>query len=401
MGPILPSRLRGTNYLPMPGLSDNLHLAWLPPNGQVVRPTVGVDGYFSLRHLRNDLDRMRYSGINNIRLWGSLVSWLANQAAYTQILTAIAAECAARNMTVTYVMWNAIPAGFAATGSLIDSKDAIASAGTAGSAMLAFWALTAGWLAHANYPVGVPAGDGDLTHIMEPLKTSAWTTQGYYADWSDAFLKASVASYITAMANFWHGPGRPAFQSYDLYNEPDAIFNGTVDPYIKNFIVETYNRIAAVHPDPECTVGWAGDSATLSPAIMVAPPADVSRPLSGVPLHYFSLHNYDGAGPFLTAVLATSAAAARYGKQVVVSEFYDAGQQGGLLSGYLSTIFFSNAGGQIWSYIGDNAYRSGGVLLGGVVLPDQVAASVRFDSDLSYRTVNIFDDIAFRNWTGV
>lgn len=397
MSQLAPQRIRGVNYLPMPAISDSLMLAWLPARSGSGVPTTNVDGYFTRGHLRSDLDKIRYAGFNNIRLWSSFASWVCDPNDYMAVLRMIAEECDARNISITYILWNAIPAGLAGTGAFLDSKDALNTT----NILTGFWDISTNWPLNGSYPTLVPPGEKDLTHLIEPLKATAWATQGYFDSWADTSLRTHVINYLRAIGSFFaSGVGARVFQSYDLGNEMNSLFNGTINPYIKNFLYETYTRLAAVHPEPACTIGWAGNPVGLTTPHLT-PSADLVHPIGPIPITYFSLHNYSNSG-IGAAVAAALAEARSVGRTLVVSEFFDIGVDRGLLSNYFNAMeLYPDVGGQMWCYIQNNAYRGGGVPFDGVITPDQPASSVRTNAPISYRTVSQPDDTAARIWTRV
>lgn len=352
--------LRGVNYLPMASTSHCLHLAMIPMVGDPYADTSG--GFFHEPYLINELDVLSSVGFNNIRFWGSFTGWCCGRTEYMASLKAVANQLRRRGMTMTYIMFNAIPAGIGTTPGT-DARVLVNATGFNESLLrLALWSLSDAWQVNAGAPLSMPQNETDLTHISEPMDDVSWSAQGDYGSWIDTAFQTKVATYISDIATFFatDADGIAAFCSYDLYNEVNLLYapNGVQSPVLRErlikFMVRLYQDISAIHQNPACTVGWAGNSAGLSEEIM----------LRGCNLAYVSAHSYaytasDAEYTHIDNVMAAAQAeAAALGIPFVLSEYYVIPENQGQLYRYIEIIARHGMGSQMWCYIQNNAYRT-------------------------------------------
>lgn len=383
--------IRGCNYLPFARTSHNLSLSMLPVHGKPTSgfPTVGADGFFDIVHLRTELDQLKRAGFNSIRLWGSYMSWYCDQAGYLACLYTLCQELHARRMGMTYLMWNAISEGIAATGSLLSGAYTLTTgaAGAASGVLSGLWSLAEAWQTNTTLVVPfLPPNERYTSHWAEPMTADEWDTVGAYATWPTAF-KNSVNAYITTIGRFF-AQDMPAtvLDSFDLYNEPDSSYGSypALKAMILAFAKVTHDLLRAQLPNPiQCSVGYAGIghmTETLA---------------AGIPLTYYSIHNYGKTT--MASVLATALAETPQLKQMVVCEFYDTRVDfDGDLRLYMDAMDTAGASGYMWCYMQNNHYPT----LDGIVKADTPSKLIKLGTPYGHVCVRPQDDARIRRWTG-
>lgn len=360
------TEIRGVNYLPLASTSHCLHLSLVPIVASAGRPTTS-GGFFHASHLTDELDVLESVGFNNIRLWGSLMGYLCNPAGYMASLKTVAAECHARGIGITYILFNQIPAGAATAGG--SAYTFFSAIGDAPSTLIAaLWAQCDGWQGNDDAPQNMPTDETDVSHWPEPMTGDEWIASGRYGEWSNEDFQQKVGEYVRAIADFFvnDSDGAAAFHSVDLYNEVNLIFyaqDGTElasRELVLDFICKVESAMRTIFPTMATTVGWAGNPSGRDSSL---PGMTTQLAQRGCYLSYGSMHayNYDATPEqfaAISAVLGTAKAETdALNIPLVFSEFYVRPENAGQMADYAGMIVDNGPGWQVWCYIQNNAYR--------------------------------------------
>lgn len=383
--------LRGCNYLPMCEVwSHSLHLSLVPLRADSSgRPTTS-GGFFHEPFARASLDQLEAAGFNNIRVWGSFMGWVADPEGYLASLRTLARLCAERDIGITYVMWNIIPAG-AASGGGSAYDIVVGSSYLSSTVTSALWTLADAWQGSPSAPDHIPTNDVDLSHYPEPLTAEQWNSLGRFGEWSDTTFQGLVRDYIVAMARFWgnDADGVAAYHSTDLYNEPNGVsLPGDAQANIYDFIAKMERAMRDLQPNLCATVGWAAASSGRNTAVAAL----------GTRLSYVSYHGYAySATPEEFATIAASLDASvetanDMGLPTVWSEFFVVPENRGQMQDYLDIALASGVGTQSWCYIHNRSQTDRGTTAGGFSWPldglitvTQPALSITTSTTLEYR----------------
>lgn len=347
--------LRGVNFLPCPSTSHSLHLSWLPMVGDPYANTSG--GFYHEPHCADELDVLQSVGYRNVRVWGSCIAWYVDPTGYMQTLKSLCRLLRQRGMSMTYIVFNAVPAGFGVNPGT-SARSTLQFTGFNQAATLsALWLISDTWQV-SGAPDNMPVDRTDLTHVPEPITAAEWATLGQYGTWSDTQMQTIVSDYLAAIGSFFNSDadGNAAYFSYDLFNEVNIQFSSeSVKALIMDFLKQEYQMLAAEHPALLATVGFAGYSVGLGTQLAGM----------GVPLAYLSQHAYAYTATesefqtIATAARAISDEAESLGIPAVMSEFYVTPENAGQMHKYLEIVETNAMGMQSWSYIRNNAYRDG------------------------------------------
>jgi hypothetical protein len=379
--------IRGCNYLPMARTSHNLSLSMLSPHGDIKTlqfPTANRDGFFDINHLRTELLQIKRAGFNSIRFWGDFTGWYCSPVDYINNMRKLCDELMELRIGMTYIVWNSIPEGSAATGTIIGAHTLLTGAADNQSNVLAgLWALSEAYqLTAANV---IPSDQRFTSHWAAPMSAIEWDAQGAYTAWATPF-KSSVNAYLDAIGDlFANGVPARVLDSFDLYNEPDSFYgNPTRRTNVEAFIKVTHDRIRARVSNPlTCTVGFAGVGKMNALLAL------------GIPLTYYSVHNYARAN---TASILGSALAETPLTTVALTEFYHTQfDADGDLTVYMDALDAAGAPGYMWCYMQNNHYPT----LDGIVQAAKPSKLIRFGEKYGHCLMRPRDDGRIRRWTGL
>lgn len=398
------SEIRGTNYLPIASTSHCLHLGLVPIVAVAGRPTT-AGGFFHAPHLRDELDVLADVGFNSIRLWGSLMGYIMDPTGYMASLKTTAQECVARGIGICYLLFSQIPAGAANSGLSAFSLSTAAAMDPA-TLRQGLWTLSNNWQGSRFAPQAVPAGEQDLSHWPEPATETEWETFGRYGEWSGSpailAFQESVGEYVRAIADFFANDpdGIAAYHMTELYNEVNLIYSysAEVRSHVVDFIAKVERSMRAIHPGLRAHVGFAGAADGLAEELI----------RNGLTLSCFAAHAY--AYQATDAEFAEIAAnfSARAGDAIAVSdslpmilsEFYVRPENAGQMAEYIRIVQGVGAGGYVWCYIQNNAYRN--AVVSGT--PDYHGFSYPFDGlvtcALPMNTILTTDTLTFTDTGG-
>lgn len=363
-----PHAIRGTNYWPSVALGIDVLLGWYPQTPKQYEPF--SSGFFSAAHNDQELAQIAASGLNNIRLFSSFWSWLMDPAAYLQSLHAIAANCARHKISITYTVWSSTGSlGFAPVVALEPLLDSLVAGAPHPQVRDLLIKLVVGSAIEPSREAVVPAGEpwhgGALDEPGNPLfdrPLPAWPSA----------LVACLARYLSDIGRFFaeDSVGRHVFQSYDLFNEPDAIYEHE-KPRRNNlfeFIVLTHDMLRSVHPTADMTVGWAGVDLD-----------EVELLQSRVAVAYLSSHLYRFDVDLARDVAWISGSAQAMGLPYVVSEFWERRLDpsrpfAARLGPQLDILGDAGVGWQMWGFLESNLFEqldpsAPGIEIDGLVRP--------------------------------
>jgi hypothetical protein len=384
--------VRGCNYLPMALTSHAVPLGWLSAGGDPATglPVEGKDGFFSLTHLRCDLDMIKRSGFNSIRALDGFISYLANPADFLNNLRVLCDELYARRMGISYQVWSAVPAGAGSQGSPLLGAQSLATAATAANVSLesVVWSLAESYQVTAA--AATPPNERQVSFWPAPMASAEWDTQGAYAAWADTSYKAKVAAYLTAIGTLFRtGTPRLVLDSFDLCNELDVwwIGSATRKANTLSFMRTTYDGLRAAFGDSfDCTVGFAGDTIALTLEVMA----------QGVPLTHYSFHSYDRAA-IVAYAPQVAAAAASAGLPAQCTEFFRPDvDYDGTMTDYMDALDSAGVSGYMWCYIRNSHFPP----VDGIVRPDKAAKLVKLKERYGFATVQPRNDARVKRWTG-
>jgi len=429
--------MRGTNWIPAHATWGHcLHL-WAQPMGDpsAPRPVAGKDGYFHPLIIDAELDEIARVGFNSVRVRGSLMGWVINPANYMASLAYVCRALRARGMGLTYELWTSTPAGFAALAIGSDSQSMISSTGYSPSALMSsLWTLCDGW--QITNAANIPANQLDLSHWPEPLSGVGWLNQGRMRDWTDGEFRDLVVGYLHAIAEFFanNADAQAVHDSIDLYNEPDVVFSPGGS---------TARQQAQIKAAVTEFIAWSGVviRRTFSAAQFTIGGTSVWRDVvaMGCALQYVSAHYYAFATDpakldaqllqIQSAIAATAVEgadvagtgpAAASGIPGLITECYVRPENSGRMRDYLDAMDASGIGGQTWSHLRNNGWRSvaglgpgqpfdgirecttpAKLITTGMLVPD-VGDDVGDDAGpaLAWQVNEPEDDLRVRQWTG-
>lgn len=363
-----PLAIRGTNYLPSVSLATDSALGWQPQTPSGYEPT--RSGFFNAAHNDQELAQMARFGLNNIRLFGSFWSWVMHPGQYLATLRAIAANCARHRITITYVTWNSTGSlgfdpGVALTKFFFDLtpgnphptvRDRLIQL-VVGSALSAPRSLAT--------PPGEPWHGGVIAepgNVLFGVPLPSWPPP----------LLACSDRYLRDIAGFFATDevGQYVFQSYDLFNEPEAAYSDDFGgrQRVFDFIVRTRDVVRDVHPDAQLTVGWAG-----------VVPDEVTELHARVPVEYLSSHLYRTDADLARDVTWIRDLAVSAGLPYVVSEFWERRLDPlrpfrTRLGPQVDILAEAGVGGQMWGFLESNIFdqpdlTAPGIEVDGMVQP--------------------------------
>lgn len=395
------SRLRGVNYLPSCATwSDSLHLGWIPFSAGGDRPQTNVDGYFHLPFFSAEMDILEDVGFTNLRCWLSFLSWCADRSGFMRTLKDMCVDLRARGMTMTAVLWSPIPAGFATAPGTSSQFILALSSYDPATVKANLWSVSAAWQV-SGAPPGRPAGEVDLTHFPEPAAGSGLLELGEFGFWTDTRTQKLVSGYLQDVAQFFadDADGQAVFLSYELFNEANVLYSGSALKRQRalDLIAQTWSLLRLHHPSMRSTVGWAGAAAGLT--------TELAR--RGVALDYLSAHGYafnandEDFAAIEANIMACKSEADALSLPLVFSEFYVVPENNGQMQRYLDILSRAGAGGQVWSFLGNNAWRRRGEPFSDTVEFDGIRRHVTPATSITRSMVGIdFGDDWGDDWGG-
>jgi len=362
--PVPFSSTRGVNYLPLASTTSHcLHLSLDPLVGEPYADTSG--GFWFESHAEQEIDALStlLPGINAVRFWGSFGNWFLDPAQYIAGLRRYCQWLRARNMRMSFVLFNVIATGAASAGFGIHDLMNAASYNPA-AFRTALWTLCNNWNTAAAAAFPLPTDDTDFTHWPEPLNHLGWLAQGRFGEWTDTTLQDLVGRYVRDIALFFaqDDDGRAVFHSYDLENEvnlqysPDETPNATLREYHLDFCGKLAKVIRAIQPDAAITIGWAGNPTGLSTELQQ----------HGCVIDYTSVHTYNynppatheaGWAAVEAAMVAAKAEGDALGIPWLLSEGFVLEENLGEMQRYLTPMAANGGGGFLWTPLRSNAYR--------------------------------------------
>lgn len=353
----VPRNTKGTNYFAnLTSSFDNL-LGSLPASGGQLA------GQFDPALVNAEVGRAAASGLDSIRYFPCFYAWIADRQGFMNSLGQLAAICNQHGVKITYTLWSAIGMSRPAL-----SADGVISPelwhelpGSLPGDPLNFQ-VYAGSIIRTillnqeflNLQGAFPPGEPSFFGVHVEPGNELIAQSGDYTAWPFG-MAARIDAYLAEIATFFssHPAGVQAFGSYDLFNEPNGGAN-TYNIPIANYIVfikTTYDRVHAIHPNAQFTVGWAGSDAIVDvyeQALLAA----------GVQTTYYSVHSYAGGDIFERDVAARVQTARKRGVDLVCSEFYRTDFTAGGLAYQLAALRKLGAGGQMWGFIQGNTFNN-------------------------------------------
>lgn len=430
--------MRGTNWIPGHATWGHCLPLWAQPmqDPNASRPVSGKDGYFHPLIIDAELDELSSVGFNNVRVRGSLLGWAIDRVKYLASLAYVCRALRARGMGLTYELWTTTPAGFAAFALGSDSQSMLAAAGYDGSALRSLlWTACDGW--QITNAANIPTNQLDLSHWPEPLSGVGWLAQGRMKDWIDTRFRDLCTQYVQDIGTFFanNADAQAVHDSIDLYNEPDVAFSPSgatarqraqIQAAVTEFIAQCGVWIRRAFPAAQFTIG--GTSVWRDVVAM------------GCALQYVSAHYYTPTGVFGSAmdvslgqIQTKIAATAVEGADVagigpasfsgipgLVTECYLYPENAGRMHDYLDAMDASGIGGQTWSHLRNNGWRSvaglgpgqpfdgirecttpAKLITTGMLVPD-VGDDAGDDAGpaLAWQVNEPEDDLRVRQWTG-
>lgn len=395
---LAPRDFRGTNYLPATTFGTDNVLGLLP-HFNVHSPYAG--NHFAL-HSRSEILKIGSAGFNTIRIFPSFYAWVIDPDGYFEALGDIARTCAAKDLKMTVVVWNAI----GVTGS-VKAADGVESSelwhelvhrGSSSRREQVYLGAIRRAEAHNQLAQSIQA-----VPVSEPFAASLHVEPGNelfalgrdYRDWPYQ-ISELIDRYLDQLGRFFaeHADAARVLASFDLFNEPNGgeLLGIPVDAYIE-FIKVTYDRLAARHPHAHYTVGWAGDDDDVDRLDDLLLTAGIGRT-------YVSIHSYSGVERTRRRLERRAAFAADLGVDLVVSEFYRTDLNAGVLKYILATIDELGMGGQIWGFLQTNTFTQFppfgfAAALDGIYVP---VASGNTANPIRYEINNPFDHVAVNQW---
>jgi len=410
---IKPRDFKGTNYLPSTALNLSNALAMLdavPPGGFYWQP-----------YVEQEIGEIARVGFNNIRLHsGNFLCWLIDRNGFMRNLDHLARTCNHHGIVITYQFWTTGPE----TPAPLPYRDMLALIYPSwGSSFLHNYIIQSIVLENADarrrgrlvpagepgIPAYVPEPGEPITHDWPKLE-SAWPPNG-------AATKQLMLMYVREIAHFFANTptGREAFGSYDLYNEPELIYelappNILILALCLPLIKDTYDAVIQVHPGAEVTVGFS----TIHDRDRAFGDVRIKFYMSafarlGVRLTYLSFH-MDVNDMVQSLDIARRISQQNAGLPIVVSEFWHTQpdfDQTGRLGEILFRIFETQPkvgariGTQMWGYLESNGWmtsaKAPNVLLpiDGIVRPILPSSLTQ---PLSFRVKHAYDYAALQVW---
>ncbi len=342
-----PSQFKGSNYLPCTSLGFSQPLNMLPWRDGT------LEGAFSELQVEAEIARLKLSGVNVLRVFGSFYGWVTWREGYMTNLGKLAEICARYEMGITYVMWNT-------TSNVVLQVFDFVSPDSLEydlSLHLVLQASAAAYTASgSNIPVSV------IQDFNEPWQYVLYEEpgnilfrppfDGVMASWPNN-LGSKCEAYIDAIGEFFatDSSGRDVYASYDLFNEGDCCgldVNNEIE-----LLGQTYARLFQAHqvagaPVPEFTYGVADYNSTqLHYQTLLN---------SGIKQSYLSYHCYEAQPLFDQVAQANAGFGEAVRLPVVCSEFYDRTKPGhlGNLSGFLGELQSHGIAGQVWGVLSTN-----------------------------------------------
>lgn len=363
--PLAFANTRGVNYLPLASTTSHcLHLSMDPLKGEPYADQTG--GFWFESHAEQEIDALHtlLPGINAVRFWGSFGGWFLDPAQYLAGLRCYCRWLRARDMRMSFVLFNVIATGAASAGLGIHDLMVAASYSPA-TFRTALWTLCNNWNSTAAVEFPLPTDEVDITHWPEPLDHNGWLTQGRFGEWTDTTLQELVGRYVRDIALFFaqDDDGRAVFHSYDLENEvnlhyaPDETPNPTLREYHLDFCGKLAKAIRAIHADAAITVGWAGVPTGLT--------TEMQR--HGCVIDYLSMHAYNyeppdtheaGWATIEAAMAAAKAESNALGIPWLLTEGFVLIENATEMGRYLTPLAANGGGGFMWTPLRSNAYRA-------------------------------------------
>lgn len=355
-----PLDIRGTNYIVATSLVNRFPMGWIPKTQTSYQPL--SSGFYSERDVSRELEQIASLGLNNIRVFGSFWAWMVDRDLYLRVLDSLCRLCSRHRLSITYCFWSSttVTANMVPMLSATQNLGLISNARTIGHypALLSYLA----WFC-ADGTTGSPMPSG------EPWNGGAYEEPGRelferpFNAWAPASLVLNVRTYVEDVAHYFAGPtGRTVFQSFDLFNEPDPIFDKYGQTNVLDFIAMTRSIArAAGLVNYADTVGWGG----------LGKNVNTHGPRSVLPVTYVSSHIYREPAQLRSIVMQNRDLARSVGCPYVVSEFWEKRPRNPMpqpLAPYLRIMSECLVGGQMWGLIESNSFI-GGLEFDGVVRP--------------------------------
>ncbi len=353
-----PLDIRGTNYILASTLGNRFPMGWIPKT--LTRYEPFASGFYSERDVSAELRQIAALGLNNIRVFGSFWAWMVDRARYVQVLDSFTRLCVNNGLSVTYVFWSST----SVTGNMIPLLEKLGALGLIAPPTIGRYPSLLPILASASASgTGLPMPKG------EPWNGGAFEEPGRelfdlpLSAWVPPSLANNVRAYVDDVARYYAGPiGRIAFQSFDLFNEPDPIFERHPrqsrsrfgrEANLVGFIAATKAVASAAgirnYAD---TVGWGGLGSNIK-----------FHGRGGLlPVTYVSSHLYRSPVALRSSIMRNRELARGVGCPYVVSEFWEKrpfspGPQP--LGPHVQVLSEFLVGGQMWGLIESNSFIDG------------------------------------------
>lgn len=386
--------LRGTNYSINSSLQLQTDFALL---SYVAVPVPGdIDtntrvGTYSAANIDSELAFLASSGFNNLRVMLPFFNWVIDKAQFRRNLKHFIGLCRRHELTVTWVLWNAIGNGI--NWDTVDVAELLQQwPNTPTNDLLHRDLLALSRLFQVQYGQFVPKGKPwHLTGYPGP-GNNLLRRSGRPENWNKSLMDVRVTEYLDdVMDVFDSQDGRATMFLIDVANE----FDGVAIPleHTIEFVSWNHDRIRSRLPEVPLTIGWAANDVEFYARYVI----ELAN--AGIELDRHSFHIYvEEPEDYAKALVPLFQTAARVKIPLMVTEFYrtDTAEWG-----HIDTAleFFKEHGIPtiMWGFINTNIYgdpnkpgNQGNSYLDGVV----EARELEFDREYGFRELNDADYLA-------